>query len=66
MKLLAGLTLIALAIVLFICCPIALIWALNTLFTLHIPLNFGTWLAAAVLFYSFSRPSSSFSSFKSK
>jgi membrane protein implicated in regulation of membrane protease activity len=55
-QIIAGIGLFVLAAVLFIVCPIALIWALNTLFSLHIPLNFVTWLASAVLYYSFSRP----------
>jgi len=40
---------IVLVIIAIICCPIAAIWALNTLFGLAIPLTFKTWLAAAVL-----------------
>jgi len=48
---------IVIAFAIFIVCPYALIWALNTLFNLHIPHTLSTWLAAAVIFYSFSRPS---------
>ena len=66
MKLIAGLSIILIAIALFICCPIALIWTLNTLFNLHIPITFGTWLASAVLFYSFSRQSNPVSVSKKK
>jgi len=52
----SGLGLIAFAVILFITCPIALIWAINTLFSLHICINIETWFAAAMLYYSFSRP----------
>jgi hypothetical protein len=52
----SGLGLIALAIFLFIACPVALIWAVDTLFVLHIPINIETWFASAMLYYSFSRP----------
>ena len=56
MKLISGLSLIAFALFLFIACPFALIAAINTLFILHIPYTFGTWFAAAMLYYSFARP----------
>lgn len=36
-------------IVLVICGPFMTIWALNTLFSLHIQTNFWTWLAALLL-----------------
>jgi hypothetical protein len=56
MKLVTGLSLIVFAIALFISCPVALIWALNILFNLHISYNIETWFASAMLYYSFSRP----------
>lgn len=56
---------IILAIALFICAPFIFIWALNTLFSLHIPYTLTTWSAAVVLYYSFSRPSK-FSATKDK
>jgi len=55
MKIASAIGLIIFAIVLFIACPLGLIWALNTLFSLHIPFTIPTWSAAAVLYYSFSR-----------
>ena len=44
--------LIVLAIAIFIFAPIALVWALNTLFpVLNIPFTFSTWAAALVLIF---------------
>jgi len=56
MKFISGLGLIAFAIFLFIICPIALIAAINTLFSFCIPYTVKTWFASAMLYYSFSRP----------
>jgi len=56
MKLISAFGLIVFAVFLFISCPIGLIWALNILFNFHISFNIETWLAAAILYYSFSRP----------
>jgi hypothetical protein len=36
--------------------PVMLIWALNTLFGLSVPLDFWTWLAGLVLISLVSRP----------
>jgi uncharacterized membrane protein YphA (DoxX/SURF4 family) len=52
-QIITGLSLITFALVLFIICPFALIWAINTLFATHIAYNFVNWLAASVLYYSF-------------
>ena len=55
MKSLGVVTIIALILVLFVAGPVFSIMALNTLFGLGIPFNFGTWLAAfwlTVLFAS--------------
>ncbi len=43
------LALIALFVVALVLSPLAIIWALNTLFLLAIPYNFWTWLAVVVL-----------------
>ena len=44
--------LIMFAIALFIYIPLALVWALNTLFPmLNIPFTFSTWAAALVLIF---------------
>jgi cobalamin biosynthesis protein CobD/CbiB len=58
MKLAPLLSIVAFAAVLFVICPLALIWAINTLFSQHIPFTIATWFAAAILFYSFSIRSS--------
>ena len=39
---------IFISVVLVVCAPLALIWSLNTLFTLGIEYTFLTWLAALV------------------
>ncbi len=46
---LAIIGIILLGIVVVIFGPLVTIWALNTLFLLDIPMNFGTWLAALIL-----------------
>ena len=56
MKYVSAFGLIIFAILLFIACPIALIWAINILFSFHIPINIETWFASGMLYYSFSRP----------
>ena len=40
---------VALVVALLVLSPLAIIWALNTLFLLAIPYNFWTWLAVVVL-----------------
>ena len=47
--------LVALAIAIIILTPLAVIWALNTLFNLGIAYNFWTWLAMAVLTGTFGK-----------
>jgi hypothetical protein len=56
MKFISAFSLIIFAVILFIACPLALIWALNTLFGLHITYSITSWLAAAIIYYSFTRP----------
>lgn len=54
LKLLAGsITIIIIFLCLFTIMPFGIIWALNTLFNLHIAYNFFTWLAAFILYYTF-------------
>lgn len=48
---------VALVIVIVIFTPLAVIWALNTLFNLGIAYNFLTWLAALVLVAIFGKSS---------
>jgi hypothetical protein len=43
------LAVVALLVVALVLSPLAIIWALNTLFLLAIPYNFWTWLAVVVL-----------------
>ncbi len=43
------LLIVALVVVVIVLSPLAIIWALNTLFLLAIPYNFWTWLAVVVL-----------------
>lgn len=50
---LAILGIILLCITVIIIGPLVLIWALNTLFLLGIPMNFWTWLSALILGASF-------------
>ena len=45
----AGLLIGILIVALIVVFPVAIIWALNTLFGLGIPINFWTWLAVVVL-----------------
>jgi len=66
MKIISAFGLIAFALVLFVCCPLALIWSINTLFNTHIGYGFINWIAAAILYYSFSRPSAPVSVTKTK
>ena len=47
--------LVALVIAIVILIPLAVIWALNTLFNLGIAYNFWTWLAMAVLTGTFGK-----------
>jgi hypothetical protein len=49
MKLLAIIALAALVVVLFIGIPLAIIWSLNTLFSLGIEYTVWTWLATLLL-----------------
>lgn len=44
-----GLLVILVAILAMILWPAGVIWSLNTLFDLHIPMNFRTWLATVIL-----------------
>lgn len=46
--------LVVIAIALVVIYPIALIWALNTLFGLSIPITFWTWVATTLLSAPFS------------
>jgi hypothetical protein len=66
MKFISMTGLIVFALLLSIFCPLAFIWAVNTLFSIHIAYNFVNWLAAAILYYSFSRPGRFSSSNKNK
>jgi len=43
---LAGMIILALLIVVFVAGPLITIWAINTLFTLGIPLSLSTWASA--------------------
>lgn len=52
------LLIIAVVIAIIILAPLAIIWALNTLFALDIAYNFWTWLAVLVLSATFGKPSS--------
>lgn len=53
-------SIVLLLIAVFVVAPIALIWALNTLFpTLGIPFTFHTWLAASILSAPFTSTSRS-------
>jgi hypothetical protein len=49
MKLLTALVVILLFVIMFVCFPFAIIWALNLLFSLSIAYTFQTWLAIIVL-----------------
>lgn len=44
-----GLIVILAAIAIIVCWPMGVIWSLNTLFDLHIPMDFRAWLAVVVL-----------------
>ena len=46
---------VAIVIAVIILAPLAIIWALNTLFALSIAYNFWTWLAILVLTSTFGR-----------
>lgn len=44
-----GLLVILFAILAMVLWPMGVIWSVNTLFDLHIPMNFRTWLATVIL-----------------
>jgi hypothetical protein len=48
-ELFSGLTIIVLVFLVIVLWPLAIIWSLNTLFTLAIAYTFWTWLAVVVL-----------------
>jgi hypothetical protein len=50
---------VLLVIALLIVCPLAVIWALNTLFLLSIPFSLKTWAAVVVLCMIFNNKSRS-------
>jgi hypothetical protein len=54
-NLMTTIVLVALVIAIVILTPLAVIWALNTLFNLGIAYNFWTWLAMAVLTGTFGK-----------
>ena len=66
MNLIFGLLFFALTLALFFVYPFALIVSLNILFNLHIPYTFSTWIAAAIIYYSFARSNRSYNSTNKK